>query len=121
MKTLPNRLSVDKTLKVVMLRLPEEDYQSWRTGKTTTERGYDGRWRKARDGYLRRHPLCAYCEREGKVTAATILDHVIPHLGNMQMFWDRDNWQPLCKPCHDVTKAREEGRGKRHFNVKKTT
>jgi hypothetical protein len=27
---------------------------------------------------------------------------------NMKLFWDRDNWQPLCKQCHDKKTARED-------------
>lgn len=87
---------------------PQEGYESWRTGKTTTERGYDGRWKKAREGFLRKHPLCCYCERKGVVEAATVVDHIIPHMGDKAIFWDSSNWQPLCKMCHDSTKAREE-------------
>jgi hypothetical protein len=41
---------------------------------------------------------------KGKVAAAKIVDHVIPHKGNLKLFWDRANWQPLCKACHDGTK-----------------
>ncbi len=29
----------------------------------------------------------------------------------MDLFWGSKNWQPLCKPCHDSIKAREESRG----------
>ena len=28
------------------------------------------------------------------------LDHIIPHRGDRKLFWDRDNWQALCKSCH---------------------
>lgn len=65
------------------------------------ERGYDSRWRAARKRFLRRHPLCAECMRQGKLTPATVVDHVIPHRGNQELFWDENNWQPLCKGCHD--------------------
>ena len=74
----------------------------------TAERGYGGRWQKARATYLRSHPLCLMCEREGRVTAATVVDHIKPHRGDQALFWDRSNWQPLCKPHHDRDKAREE-------------
>jgi len=57
-----------------------------------------------------RHPLCVYCEREGRVSAGCIVDHIIPHRGDMVLFWDRSNWQSLCKPCHDIVKKREEAR-----------
>ena len=36
------------------------------------------------------------------ITPATVVDHVIPHRGNKQLFWDEKNWQPLCKSCHDL-------------------
>ena len=64
-------------------------------------RGYDRRWREARAAYLRRHPLCVYCQAEGKLTPATVVDHVLPHRGDMKLFWDVNNWQALCKEHHD--------------------
>lgn len=82
---------------------------SWRDDKrTAAQRGYGSRWRKARETYLRRNPLCAYCQKEGRIEAATVVDHKIPHKGDQKLFWNRDNWQPLCKPCHDSVKRREE-------------
>ncbi len=84
----------------------------WRAGKTTNERGYTYAWQQARERFLKAHPLCAYCLRdESRPVAATIVDHKIPHEGDQRLFWDEDNWQPLCSPCHDGVKAREEGRG----------
>lgn len=40
---------------------------------------------------------------------AIIVDHIIPHRGDMKLFWDEDNWQSLCKHCHDVKTAKEDG------------
>ena len=86
----------------------------WREGMTTAQRGYGARWQRARTRFLNEHPLCCYCERERRVSAATIVDHLIPHKGDEALFWDSDNWQALCKWCHDTVKAEEEGRhGKR--------
>lgn len=77
---------------------------------TATSRGYDSRWRKARLGYLRAHPLCVECERNGRVTAATVVDHIVPHKGDKALFWDSENnWQSMCKPHHDAKTAREDG------------
>lgn len=69
--------------------------------KTFAERGYDSRWKKARAWFLRRHPWCARCKEKGILTPATVVDHIIPHRGNPELFWDVSNWQPLCKKCHD--------------------
>jgi len=42
-------------------------------------RGYDARWREARALFLKKHPLCAFCQAEGKIAPATVVDHIIPH------------------------------------------
>lgn len=73
------------------------------------ERGYDGKWRKARKAYLHKHPLCVECLKDGKLTPATVVDHIIPHKGDKQKFWDKTNWQSLCKSHHDRKTAREHG------------
>ena len=80
-------------------------------GEGSTARGYGYKWQKARERFLSEHPLCCYCERTGRVTAASVVDHKTPHQGDPVLFWDESNWQPLCKHRHDSTKAKEEGRG----------
>jgi 5-methylcytosine-specific restriction protein A len=76
--------------------------------KSASQRGYNARWQKARLWWLRQHPLCAECAREGVVRAADVVDHVVPHRGDEVLFWDVDNWMSLCKRCHD----RKTGAGK---------
>ena len=67
------------------------------------------RWRRLRKRVLLKHPLCAECERQDWVTKATVVDHIIPHKGTLELFWDESNLQPLCKRCHD-SKTVSEGR-----------
>lgn len=74
----------------------------------SAERGYNWRWRHASKVYLSVHPLCAECQRHGKVTGATVVDHVVPHRGDDELFWRESNWQAMCKACHDVKTARGE-------------
>lgn len=74
---------------------------------SASERGYNVRWRRARQAFLARSPLCAECQRNGRVEAATVVDHIQPHRGNMALFWDSSNWQSLCKACHDRKTSRE--------------
>ena len=68
---------------------------------SASKRGYNSRWQKARVRYLHSHPLCVECRKQGRLTEATVVDHIVPHRGNQKLFWDVSNWQPLCKPCHD--------------------
>ncbi|KPW39575.1 HNH endonuclease domain protein [Pseudomonas syringae pv. apii] len=107
-----------KTLKSTMQKLPDRlqtiNTNSWRAGKTTAaQRGYDSKWQKARLVHLDANPLCVYCDRNGRVTAANTVDHVIPHRGDMTLFWDRSNWMSLCGPCHSSVKQAEEAQGLR--------
>jgi 5-methylcytosine-specific restriction protein A len=78
---------------------------------TAHQRGYDARWRRARAAYLAAHPLCAECSRQGRVTPARVVDHVVPHRGDQALFWDEANWQPLCDhtspfDCHGAKTGR---------------
>lgn len=76
---------------------------------TAAERGYDGKWRKAREAFLAANPLCRLCAAEGRTTGATVVDHIVPHKGDMAAFWKRNNWQSLCASCHSAKTAREDG------------
>jgi 5-methylcytosine-specific restriction enzyme A len=76
---------------------------------SSASRGYGFRWQKAREAYLGRHPLCAQCLALGRIVPATVVDHIVPHKGDHELFWDSGNWQVLCKPCHD-RKTGAEGR-----------
>ena len=67
-------------------------------------------WQKASKVYLREHPLCEECMRNGKYVQAEVVDHVIPHRGDQKLFWDSGNWQSLCKRCHDKKTGRIDGR-----------
>ena len=75
---------------------------------SAASRGYGRAWRRARIVFLRNNLLCTDCKSAGKTTAASVVDHVVPHRGNRTLFWDQDNWQPLCKTHHDQKTRRGE-------------
>jgi 5-methylcytosine-specific restriction protein A len=72
------------------------------------ERGYTHRWDEQALAYRRQYPLCAGCEAIGKVVAAEVVDHIVPHKGDATLMWDRANWQSACGWHHDVVKQRLE-------------
>lgn len=82
-------------------RRRENDYDRG----TAHQRGYTAQWRIARRAFLAAHPLCVRCKEQGRLTPATVVDHIIPHRGDQRLFWDETNWQPLCKRCHDKKTA----------------
>jgi len=61
---------------------------------------YTARWRAWRAQVLSRNPFCVDCQRLGRTTIATEIDHVVPHRGDLARFWDPTNVQGLCATCH---------------------
>ena len=66
------------------------------------------RWRALRQKILTSDP---YCRMPTCHKIASVVDHIIPHRGDLTLFYDEDNLQPLCKTCHDSHKQRDERRG----------
>lgn len=66
-------------------------------------RGYTRKWQVASKAFLRKHfYVCVAC---GGV--ACLVDHVIPHRGDQEKFWDEGNWACMCAPCHNRKTAKE--------------
>jgi len=69
----------------------------------STSRGYSYRWKKHAKAFLAAYPLCCHCERQGRSTLATLVDHIIPvsTAGESDPnFYLITNHQPLCRRCH---------------------
>jgi 5-methylcytosine-specific restriction protein A len=71
---------------------------------------YSARWRHKAKRQLRHYPLCAMCEEQGRVTAAQVADHIVPHNGNSVLFYE-GKLQSLCYLCHNSTKQQIEKKG----------
>lgn len=87
---------------------------------SATDRGYDYHWQQARREFLRKNPLCTEHLRRGRLVVASVVDHVRPHRGNYERFWDDSNWQSLCKECHDKKTVACDG-GLGHARTETTT
>lgn len=67
------------------------------------------RWQRLRWSVLVRDLFtCAKCQRVVADTSQLVADHITPHRGVIDLFWDAGNLQCLCAACHNVTKQREE-------------
>ena len=86
------------------------DYE--RARGTAAARLYDARWDRARLVHLRRSALCRYCKLEGRIAAATVVDHLYPHRGDAALFWDERYWVSSCTPCHSGPKQAVEREGR---------
>lgn len=61
-------------------------------------------WKALRADQLRRYPTCAKCGAH-----ATVADHKRPWRGDRRLFLDPQNLQSLCRPCHSVKTAADDG------------
>lgn len=52
---------------------------------------------------LSEEPACRVCGAK-----ATVVDHVVPHLGDLMLFTDRYNLQALCKRHHDSKTSKQD-------------
>lgn len=78
---------------------------------SSNARGYTYRWQRRAARFKANFPLCGMrpdgrppvmsaCYDEGRITPAYQVDHVVPHRGDMALFWDElGNWQSLCAAC----------------------
>lgn len=93
---------------------------------SASSRGYGYKWQKARDQFLRDNPLCQEHAKSHRSVPAQVVDHIeAPKLREAResgdparielaqsLFWNRKNWQALCKFCHDSVKQRLEKSGR---------
>lgn len=63
-------------------------------------------WKLVRSMVLASEPICQLCILDGRITEATVVDHIVPiRLGGS--FDDRNNLQSLCERCHNSKTAKE--------------
>lgn len=107
MPTMPKRLRPSGHRPAAQARREYDDRRG-----SAASRGYTGRWAKASASFRRVNPLCEYCGLEGRVTAATLVDHLYPHRTYDGVFWIKDWWVACCDPCHSGMKQAVERSGK---------
>ncbi len=70
-----------------------------------TERIRGRKLQRIRKLHLMEHPLCRSCDEQGRVRAATQVDHIVPlYLGGLE---EDGNRQSLCDDCH-ADKTRQD-------------
>lgn len=71
---------------------------------SASDRGYTGKWTKSSNTHKRNNPLCIGCLAVDVIRPVYVTDHIIPHQGNSELFWDTSNWQSSCAWHHDKVK-----------------
>ena len=92
------------------IRNPQAKRTDQRSEQAATYRKLykSARWKMLRELVLADSPLCRECETSGAIEAADEVDHIKPHRGNAELFFDAGNLQGLCKRCHARKTARGE-------------
>ena len=91
----------------VHARQEEERYEKGRG--SASERGYDANWHKVSAMHLREFPLCAECEKQGRIIAATMTHHIRRIVdGGDKLAWD--NLMSLCEACHGIIHKKDRWR-----------
>ena len=86
--------------------------------KSTTERGYGYAWQKKRERILARDcGLCQPCRRQGRVTPANDVDHIVQKADGGTD--DDENLQSICHDCHKAKTIAERRRGGGHISFPK--
>ena len=94
------------------------DHRATREGgrPSSPRRLYGKRWHARAHLFRRHYPLCGMrpngqrpigsrCYDEGRTTPGFQTDHVVPHRGDLRLFWDENNWQTLCAACGSAKTA----------------
>ena len=96
-------------------------YQGPSSGKVDTPRDerqklYSKRWNRTSKLFREYNPWCVACgalaagtikDENGREVPLGVVDHIVPHRGDVILFWDQSNWQTLCSTCHNRKSARE--------------
>lgn len=62
---------------------------------------YGRAWKRIRDRYIKAHPLCEECQKQGKLTPVEEVHHIIPlSKGGTNKY---SNLMSLCQSCHTKT------------------
>tara|TARA_B100000446_G_scaffold127191_1_gene119175 strand:- start:654 stop:1064 length:411 start_codon:yes stop_codon:yes gene_type:complete len=88
-----------------------------------TGRGWynTARWRRRRQEVLGAAGwMCQGCNVPHQLNEirhdrwSAVVDHIEPHRGDEQLFWDRSNLQAVCKEFHDGEKKKREYAARKH-------
>ena len=60
---------------------------------------YNSEWRAFTYRFLYHNPNCYACGAHKDDTRIDC-DHLVPHKGDLDLFWKMDNLIPLCISCH---------------------
>lgn len=78
-------------------KIIDKSYNQYERDPASNKR-YGRSWKRIRDRYIKAHSLCEECQKQGKLTPAEEVHHILPlSRGGTNAV---NNLMALCKPCH---------------------
>lgn len=87
--------------------LVNKQYNKYQRDPESNKR-YGRSWKRIRDRYIKTHPLCEECQRQGRLTPAEEVHHIIPLANGGSN--NKENLMSLCKSCHSRITAQSGDR-----------
>ena len=88
-------------------KVMDKQYNQYERDPASNKR-YGRAWKRIRDRFIKAHPLCEECQKQGKLTPAEEVHHILPlSQGGTHA---EDNLMSLCTPCHSAITARSGDR-----------
>ena len=79
-------------------KLAEKQYEHFARGYSVGKR-YGRAWKRIRDRYVRKYPLCEQCLKEGRYVPVEEVHHIVPlSEGGTN---EEANLMSLCRSCHE--------------------
>ncbi len=83
---------------------------------TSAQRGYDSAWRRLRQWYVRQHPFCEDCLKDGIYTTTLIeVDHVVPIDVRPDLRLDSNNLRSRCRRHHQLKSLEDRKKYREKF------
>lgn len=80
------------------LKQSQQQYNRY-TRSADSNKKYGRSWKRIRDRYVSKHPLCERCLKEGRYTPVEEVHHILPiSQGGTH---DESNLMSLCRSCHE--------------------
>ena len=84
---------------------------------TAIDKYQSKQWRTLRQIQLSKHPLCAACLSEGRITPALHIDHLFPWSQLGEDAFHINVFQSLCHSCHSIKTTLEQRDIYRHYGI----
>ena len=79
-------------------KVMEQHYEKFQRGYSPGKR-YGRAWKRIRDRYVHKHPLCEQCLKAGRYVAVEEVHHIIPLADGGTN--EESNLMSLCRSCHE--------------------